>query len=498
MLKLYNDLVKKKEEFKPIIENKVQIYVCGLTVYDSPHVGHVRMATAFDLLRRYLLFKDYDVTFVSNYTDVDDKMINRANELEVTVKELADKYIGEYEVVVKDLNVIDPDIKPLATESIDSMIFLIGKIIENGYGYESNGSVYFDVEKFAKNSNYNTLFQRKDTSEQEDEQTDVVSNYDAEKKSKRDFALWKKTKEGEPSWESPYGVGRPGWHLECSAMIYEHLGEQIDIHGGGKDLIFPHHTNEIAQTQAAIGTNLANYWVHNGFLNINNEKMSKSLNNFFTAKDVIKEFGGMTVRLLLTSVNYRSPINYSDDVLHEAKRNYDKIKDFYDTIKSFPTSTEIPESEKQKLLNTIESLKEKFLEALDDDLNTPNAISQLYQLIKLINSWIFEEKKTLDSDIKNLIINFLMDFSNIFGVVLDDTVQQLGKWSNTAEISDELVTKKNETISGLMELLIKIRTDLRKKKLYKMSDEIRDELKKLGIELSDMKGNTLWKISSEI
>ncbi len=497
MLKLYNDLVKKKEEFKPLIENKVQIYVCGLTVYDSPHVGHVRMATAFDLLRRYLLFKRFDVTFVSNYTDVDDKMINRANELEVTVKELADKYIGEYEVVVKDLNIIEPDIKPLATESIDSMIFLIGKIMENGYGYESNGSVYFNVEKFAKKSNYNTLFKRKDTSEQDDEDLVPVSDYDAEKKSKRDFALWKKTKEGEPSWESPYGVGRPGWHLECSAMIYEHLGEQIDIHGGGKDLIFPHHTNEIAQTKAALGTNLAKYWVHNGFLNINNEKMSKSLNNFFTAKDVIKEYGGMTVRLLLTSVNYRSPINYSDDVLHEAKRNYDKIKDFYDTIKSFPTGVEISESDKKNLTTTIESLKKKFLEALDDDLNTPNAIAQLYQLIKFINSWIFEEKKTFDSEIKNLIINFLMDFSNIFGIVLDDTVQQLGKWSNKTEISDKLVTKKNETISGLMELLIKIRTDLRKKKLYEMSDEIRDELKKLGIELSDMKGNTLWKFSNE-
>ncbi|MHA1728318.1 MAG: cysteine--tRNA ligase [Promethearchaeota archaeon] len=514
MLKIYNDLFKKKEIFKPLSEDgkKVKIYVCGPTVYDSPHIGHARAAVSFDILRRYLKFVGYDVKYVSNYTDIDDKMINRANELGMPVSELAEKYIDEYEAVMKDLNVLPPDEKPLATKSIDAIQNLIKLIMKNGFGYESGGSVYFNVEKYAEKRQYDTLFMRKptrikkkqciyeplgdqNTSHVTDNATNVISEFIEEKKNERDFALWKKAKKNEPSWNSPWGAGRPGWHVECSAMVYKHLGKEIDIHGGGKDLIFPHHSNEIAQTDAAVNTKLARYWLHNGFVNVNNEKMSKSLKNFFIAEDVIKKYGGMILRMFLVSVNYRTPIDYSTDTLDEAVNNYNKIKEFYKTIKTLSVTDNINIADKKQITENLQLLKKDFLKAMEDDLNTAKALSQIYHLIRSINSIIFEDKKELDNNIKEFILNFLIDFSNIFGVILDESVQKLGIWGSTTHKSGNLIIEKEKIIAGLMDLITNIRSNLRVKKMFDLSDKIRDELKKNGIELSDMKGKTLWKFS---
>lgn len=500
MLKLFNDLVKDKQEFKPIDpeEKEVLIYVCGPTVYDSPHIGHARAAIVFDILRRYLLNKEYDVKFVSNYTDVDDKMINRAEEEGTTIENLADKYINEYERVMHSLNVISPDIKPKATETIDAIIELIEKMIENEYAYISNGSVYFAVEKYDE---YKTLFMRKPQKDQEEsciyeplteDQTVPEGEIIGDKLCEEDFALWKAAKTGEPKWKSPWGEGRPGWHIECSAMVYKYLGEEIDIHGGGKDLIFPHHTNEIAQTYAAVGTKLARFWVHNGFVTIDNEKMSKSLGNFFTVEEVFKQYDPAVIRLLLSSMSYRKPINYSTESLDDAKENLSKILDFYSTIKTLKTA-EVPKEELAELNKEIIRLKTEFYAALDDDLNLAKGLSEIYQLIRACNKWILEEGKNLDNDTKKSIIDFMLSFSNIYGVLLDETKQELGVYGIKRSNIDELIDAKQGEISQLMDLILIVRNTLRKEKMYDMADTIRDKLKEIGIELDDMKEKTLWK-----
>ncbi|MCP4760159.1 MAG: cysteine--tRNA ligase [archaeon] len=500
MLKIHNDLTKKKEKFIPLNENEVSIYVCGPTVYDSPHIGHARAAIAFDILRRYLLYKGYKINFVSNYTDIDDKMINRANELGISVVELADKYIDEYEKVMNDLNVIHPDLTPLATKSIEAIQDLIKMIIDNDYGYESNGSVYFDVEKFAEKYEYDTLFQRKvekkQDSTQSDSELDISSDFFEEKRGEKDFALWKKGKENEPMWESPWGSGRPGWHIECSAMIYKNIGKQIDIHGGGKDLLFPHHTNEIAQTKAAIGIDIAKYWVHNGFVNINNEKMSKSLKNFFSAEEVIKEYSGMILRFFLSSVNYRRPINYTIENLNEAKVNYEKLKDFYGFIKHINTSNNINEEDLNKIKKFLISKRELFLNAMDDDLNTAPALNEIYNMIKRVNLFILEEKKGISLEIKAAILDLLDDYSKIFGVILDNSQTLLMDGSSNDGLSI-IIKEKEENFAKLMDIIINLRTDLRKNKQYDLADQIRDELKKIGIEMGDTKGKTFWKYISD-
>lgn len=503
MLKFYNDLIKDKQDFIPIEEGIVKIYVCGPTVYDSPHIGHARAAVAFDILRRYLIFKGYKVTYASNYTDVDDKMIDRANNLGITIKELAQKYISEYEDIMNQLNVLPPDIRPKATESIEAIIDLNKLIIKNGYGYVSNGSLYFDVSKY---EDYDSIFMRKQVKDRTEtamyqyymgtDQDTKKADFADEKKSEKDFAIWKKAKEGEPTWDSPWGPGRPGWHIECSAMTYKHLGKEIDIHGGGKDLIFPHHTNEIAQTYAALGTKLARYWMHNGFVNINNEKMSKSLNNFFTVGDVLKNYDGIVLRLFLASVNYRTPINYTIDALNETKTVLQKIIDFYNTIKTFTTKA-IKNEEKEKFNKELDSISLEFFNAMDDDLNTAEALSQIYRLIKFTNNWLLQDKKEIDDDLKERIMKILIDFSNIFGVIIDKSIQQLGVFGISTSGLDDLIQEKQNIISKLMETLIDVRNDLRKKKLFEVSDKIRDELKKIGIELNDMKGKTYWKYIEE-
>lgn len=507
MLKFYNDLVKDKQEFKPLDPDgkQVLVYVCGPTVYDSPHIGHARAAIVFDILRRYLLHKGYDVTFVSNYTDVDDKMINRAEEEGIAIEKLADKYIKEYEYVMHALNVVPPDIKPKATETIDAMIELIQKMIANEYAYISNGSVYYAVDKY---DDYKTLFMRKPQKDQEDSciyepldesQTVDSSEIIGDKLCEDDFALWKKAKPGEPKWKSPWGEGRPGWHIECSAMAYKFLGEEIDIHGGGKDLIFPHHTNEIAQTFAAVGTKLARFWIHNGFVTIDNEKMSKSVGNFFTIEEVLKKYEAAVIRLLLSSINYRKPINYSTESLDDARENLSKILEFYETVKTLATVEDQDEMSNgiQGLKKEIEKLREEFYAAMDDDLNLANGLSQVYQLIRTCNKWILEQGKEIDKETKEYILAFMLSFSSIYGILIDGQKQELGVFGIQKSNIDDLIDKKEEEISELMELILTVRNKLRNEKMYDVADEIRDKLQKIGFELDDMKEKTLWKYSPE-
>jgi cysteinyl-tRNA synthetase len=492
MLKLYNDLTKKKEVFRPITKKNVLIYVCGPTVYDKSHIGHARAAIAFDVLRRYFLHKKYKVTYVSNFTDVDDKMIETANDQGVSIYELADDLITSYKDSMQKLNVLPFDIAPRATQTIQEIIDFIQLIIDNGYAYESKGSVYFYVDRL---EGYDTIFPRKFKKKSFQNEADtqdllLVSDFKAEKKSKKDFALWKAAKPGEPKWKSPWGEGRPGWHIECSSMIRKYMGDLIDIHGGGKDLIFPHHTNEIAQTLAAVGTTLAKYWLHNGFVNVKGEKMSKSLKNYFAIDEVLKQYEAMVIRFYLTSVNYGSPISYSVEGLDESKQLYEKLSDFYGLIYHFQTN---PKNEDNELLEKIKQIHKNFKKALDDDINTAEALSEIYQLIKIVNAWILEERQELTSKTQSSILKLLDEYSKIFGVVLDNN-QNLGKFSVIAQSSP--MSDQDQLIVPLIELLIDIRSELRKKKSYELSDKIRDKLNELGIELDDLGDKTLWKMKT--
>ncbi len=490
MLKLYNNLTKKKEVFKPITKRNVLIYVCGPTVYDHSHIGHARAAIAFDVLRRYFLFKKYKVTYVSNFTDVDDKMIETAKDQGISIYDLANDLIASYENSMNKLNVLPFDIAPRATQTIQEIIDFIQLIIDNGYAYESNGSVYFYVDRL---EGYETIFPRKYKkksfqNEADEQDRGTSSDFENEKKGEKDFALWKASKPGEPKWKSPWGDGRPGWHIECSSMIRKYMGDLIDIHGGGKDLIFPHHTNEIAQTLAAVGTKLANYWLHNGFVNVKGEKMSKSLKNYFSINEVLKQYDAMVIRFYLTSVNYGSPISYSVEGLEESKQLFEKIRDFYGFVYHLKPNAKIDDSE---LLDEIKENHKKFKKALDDDINTSEALSEIYQIIKGVNTWVLEKRQEITKKTQTEVLKILDEYSKIFGVILDDH-QKLGKFATKSAESKS--SEKDEIISPLIELLIDIRSQLRKKKVFDLSDLIRDKLSELGIELDDLGEKTLWKI----
>ena len=464
--------------------------MCGPTVYDHSHIGHARAAIAFDVIRRLFLFKRYKVTYVSNYTDVDDKMIETAKDQGISIYELADQLIKSYENAMNRLNVLEFDIAPRATETVQEIIDFIQLIIKNGYAYESNGSVYFYVDRL---EGYETIFPKKFKkksfqNEADDQDLMLTSDFKAEKKSKKDFALWKASKSGEPKWKSPWGEGRPGWHIECSSMIRKYMGDLIDIHGGGKDLIFPHHTNEIAQTMAAVGTKLANYWLHNGFVNVKGEKMSKSLKNYFAINEVLKQYDAMVIRFYLTSVNYGSPISYSVEGLDESKQLYEKIRDFYGFVYHLKPNSE---SDDVELLKDVKEIHKNFKKALDDDVNTAEALSEVYQLIKIVNSWILENRQEITKKTQSLILKILDEYSKILGVVLDEH-QKLGKFSVIKKKPSS--SSQDKLINPLVELLIEIRSDLRKKKVYDLSDKIRDKLNELGIELDDLGDKTLWKI----
>ena len=385
-MKIYNTMTRKKEEFVPIREGKVGIYVCGPTVYDYIHIGNARPMIVFDTLRRYLTYKGYEVNYVSNFTDVDDKIIKRANEEGVDASVISERYIAEVKKDMAALNVQEATTHPQATQEIPDMIALVETLIEKGYAYEVNGTVYFRTRQFKE---YGKL-SHKNLDDLRSGNRELKVSGDSEKEDSLDFVLWKPKKEGEPAWESPWGEGRPGWHLECSCMSKKYIGDIIDIHAGGEDLIFPHHENEIAQSEAANGTEFARYWMHNAFLKINNEKMSKSLGNFFTVREIGEKYPLQVIRFFMLSAHYRSPLNFSDELIEAAKNGLERILTAYDKVKTAAehAETESLTEQEQALCEQIDAFVKKYEAAMDDDLNTADAIAVIFELVKLTNTTV--------------------------------------------------------------------------------------------------------------
>ncbi len=473
---VYNSLTFQKEKFEPLNPDKVLMYVCGPTVYDSPHLGHAKSAVAFDLIRRYLEYKGFNVNIVKNYTDIDDKIIKRANEKNMDFKALSEKYIEEYDNIMRILNIKPETRTPRATEIIDFMIEVIQTLIEKGYAYESNGSVYFAVKTYP---GYNTIFQNKEEEEYieyeipTDEQPLYGDKYDP-----NDFVLWKAWKEGEPYWESLWGKGRPGWHIECSCMALKFLGDVIDIHGGGLDLKSPHHKNEIAQSTAYTGEDLfAKYFLHNGFIEVDQEKMSKSLGNFFLVSDLLKKFDPMVIRFFLISSHYRSSANFTMNSIQQAESNYEKM---LNTIKKIHELNPINKSSQKltDLSSKIEETKIKIIEAMDNDFSTPEAIAEILTLFNEINRVVFEKNTDITEEFKNQFFGFIEDLEQIFGIFPD-----LRKKLKLGII--EPIGEKDKLIKNLLDIIKETREELRERKLYVISDKIRDKLQDLGINLED-------------
>ncbi len=466
---LYNTLTNKKEEFVPINDKNVTMYVCGPTVYDYFHIGNARSFIMSDILRKYLEYKGYNVTFAMNLTDVDDKIIKKANAQGVDSNVIAKRYSEAFFEDIEKLKVKKATIYPKATEHIKEIIDIIQKIQDNGYAYNIDGNVFFDVVKF---KDYGKLSGKNID--------DLISGarieINEEKTNPLDFALWKKAKPGEPYWESPWGNGRPGWHIECSAMSTKHLGETIDIHAGGNDLIFPHHENEIAQSECANNKKFVNYWLHFGFLNINDEKMSKSLGNFFTARDILKTYSAESIRLLFSQSNYGSPLNFKSELLDATQKGLDKINNFIirlDEIILLNKSGITPAF-------VIEDYKKQFAEAMDDDFNTPKAVAVIFDFVRDANK-VLDENPAISSEFVKEIKSFV--YNTAEGV--------LGIIAPVKEIkADNTLTDK------LIEMLIQLRTNAKLEKNYKLSDTIRLELDKLGIVLQDTKTGTTFKINS--
>ncbi|MFX1236168.1 MAG: cysteine--tRNA ligase [Promethearchaeota archaeon] len=478
-LHIYNSLTFQKEEFQPINPQEVLMYVCGPTVYDSPHLGHAKSAVVFDLVQRYLKYKGFGLKVVKNYTDIDDKIIQRANERKIEFSALTNQYIEEYETIMDILNVQKEDINPRATEVVGFIIRLIQELIRKEHAYEENGSVYFSVKSFPK---YKEIFQNKkpkneEEEDEEDLQHEQDESFENDKRDKRDFALWRAWKEGEPFWESPWGRGRPGWHIECSAMVINYLGETIDIHGGGQDLKFPHHRNELVQAEAFTGKQFANYFMHNGFVNINDEKMSKSLGNFFLVSDVMKEFDPMVVRFFLLTSHYRKSINYSQKTMTSARKNYDKIiNTIRNVIELVPVVNGNEDSE--TFIQKISYTKSRILEALDDDFNTPLAFAEISSFIREVNRRIIEGKSDISDKFKEEFLKFFKSMNDIFGIF--PNLETMIKGNITGSSDD-----KDRIIKNLLDILESARMKLRERKMFDISDEIRERLNEMGIKLED-------------
>ena len=458
-MKIFNTLTRNKDEFKPINEGEVKIYACGPTVYNYIHIGNARPLCVFDVLRRYFEWRGYKVNFVQNFTDIDDKLIRKANEEGITVPQVAERFIGEFWTDAKGLNVSEATVHPRATENIEQIQGIISSLMENGYAYEADGDVYYRAKKF---DGYGKL-SHQPLEDLEVGASERVDSGDI-KEDPMDFCLWKGAKPGEPFWESPWGKGRPGWHIECSAMAGRYLGKTIDIHCGGLDLIFPHHENEIAQSEAANGCDFAHYWMHNGFINVDNHKMSKSLNNFFTVRDVADKFGYEPIRYFLISSQYRSPINYSVDIIEQAKNSLERLYTCRDNIdfalKNAEDGGEIPAF--------LEERKNEFINAMEDDLNTADALAAIFVLVRDINTAIANgAKKTA-----------LEACADIF----DQLTDVLGLVYN----------RKSDSLDSEIEELIEKRTAARKAKDFKTADEIRDKLKEMGITLEDTPQGVKW------
>ncbi|CAH0175721.1 cysteine--tRNA ligase [Peribacillus simplex] len=461
-IKIYNTATRKKEIFVPIEEGKVKMYVCGPTVYNYIHIGNARPAIVFDAVRRYLDYRGYDVQFVSNFTDVDDKLIRAAKELGEDVPTISERFIKAYFEDVSALGCKKADAHPTVMENMDAIIEFISALIEKGFAYESEGDVYYRTRKF---EGYGKL------SHQSIDELRVGARIEIgeKKQDALDFALWKKAKDDEISWESPWGKGRPGWHIECSAMVKKYLGDTIDIHAGGQDLAFPHHENEIAQSEALTGKTFANYWMHNGYINIENEKMSKSLGNFVLVHDIIQKHDPQVLRFFMLSVHYRHPINYSEEVLENVKASLDRLRTSYQNLKHRLQVSDGLTENNDVWLEKLNELHEQFIKEMDDDFNTANAISILFELSKQANYYLME--KNTD---KEVIEAFLDKFNNLFSV--------LG-------LSLEEEGLLDEEIEGLIQQRIQARKD----RNFGLSDEIRDRLKNMNIILEDTPQGTRWK-----
>ncbi len=489
MIKIYNTLSGKKEDFVPLHPGKVTMYACGVTVYDYSHLGHARGAVIFDLVQRYFRRRGFDVKYVRNFTDVDDKIINRAKEEGITAADVAHKYIEAYQEDMKRLGVGRADVEPKATEHISEMIEVIRGLIEKNHAYVVDGDVYFRVASFR---DYGRLSKRNI----EDLKAGARVEVDERKDDPLDFALWKASKPGEPSWESPWGAGRPGWHIECSAMGFKHLGKTFDIHAGGKDLIFPHHENEIAQSEAYSGQKFVNYWIHNGFVNINSEKMSKSLGNFFTIRDILDQYDAEVVRLFLLSTHYRSPIDFSDANLKDARAGLDRFYTMKEAVGKFLAGKKPPEAKAADLVETadrplcekIENLSHGFEEAMDDDFNTAFAIGLIYDLVRDVNKFLADvDTKNQDAAVALLVAarTSLDNVSRTLGIFL----REPDEWFKEGRLADSKVTLSVERI----EELIHLRNEARARKDWPEADRIRNILDEGGVEIFDRPDGTAWK-----
>ena len=466
-MKIFNTLTKKKEEFVPLEEGKVRMYVCGPTVYNYIHIGNARPMIVFDTVRRYFEYKGYDVNYVSNFTDVDDKIIKKAIEEQVSAQEISQRYIAECKKDMAGMNVKPATKHPLATEEICGMVEMIGELIKKGYAYEKNGTVYFSTRKFKE---YGKLSHKNLDDLQSGGRSLLVSGED-EKEDPLDFVLWKPKKEGEPFWESPWSDGRPGWHIECSVMSRKYLGEQIDIHAGGEDLIFPHHENEIAQSEAANGKEFARYWMHNAFLNIDNRKMSKSLGNFRTVREISEQYDLQVLRFFMLSAHYRSPLNFSAELMEASKNGLERIVNAVDTLKHLlgaAQTEKMSEAEKEAFAKT-DAYVEEFEKAMDDDFNTADAIAAIFELVKYSNTTASAEssKEYLQS-----LLDRIVKLGDVLGLIFD---------------------KKEELLDEDIEKLIEERQAARKAKDFARADAIRDELLEKGIILKDTREGVQWK-----
>ncbi len=454
-LYLYNTLTRSKQEFVPIKPGEVKMYSCGPTVYNFFHIGNARPFIIFDTLRRYLEYKGYKVDFVQNFTDVDDKMINKANELGISVKQLADEYIAEYFTDAQGLGIKKATVHPRATENIDAIIELVSELEKKGYAYNVDGNVYYRTKKF---KDYGKLSHQP----LEDLESGARIDINEDKEDPMDFALWKKQKPGEPAWESPWGMGRPGWHIECSAMANRYLDKTIDIHSGGQDLIFPHHENEIAQSEAANGCCFANYWIHNGYINVDNKKMSKSLGNFFTVRDVAKEFDYEVIRFFMLSAHYRSPINFSKDLMESAKSALGRIYTCLDTLDFLEKSAEdrAENEEESKVIAGLDGHKQRFIAAMDDDINTADAISAIFELVSDVNKVITQNPS---KEVCKKCAAAIRELGAVLG----------------------LLGKEKEGTDDDIQSIVAERAEARAAKDWAKSDELRDKLKEMGYIVKD-------------
>jgi cysteinyl-tRNA synthetase len=475
MLKVYNTLTRTKEEFKPVVPGHVSIYVCGVTPYNEPHIGNARPFVTWDVIKRFLRKLGYKVKHVQNFTDIDDKIIRTANEQRVGWKDISDKYIAAYFAVMDKLGVGRADIYPRVSENMADIIKMVSGLIKEGFAYELDGDVYFSVEKF---HGYGKLSGRK----LDDMQAGARIEVDDRKHHPMDFALWKSAKAGEPYWESPWGKGRPGWHIECSTMSLKYLGKTFDFHGGGSDLIFPHHENEIAQSQAYCcdDHSFARYWLHNGFITINQEKMSKSLNNFFTVKDILAKYPAEVLRYFLVATHYRSPLDFSDERLKEAEAGLARLKNAQDNLNDLCNTAKDGDGSTVQLVQFAQDAKKGFYDAMEDDFNTALALANMFDLAKKINIYyqtVTAGDTAADKDDIEKVVAVYREMTDILGILQADKQEK----------------NDDKIVNALMDLIIAVREDARHNKDWATSDKIRDDLKTIGIIIEDSPTGARWK-----